>query len=39
VSEYCVRHARVPVVVVPDPARLAKDEVSEELVDVGPAPR
>lgn len=24
VSEYCVRHARVPVVVVPDPSRLAE---------------
>jgi nucleotide-binding universal stress UspA family protein len=24
VSEYCVRHAQIPVVVVPDPARLAE---------------
>ena len=37
VSEYCVRHASVPVVVVPDPARLTKDQTGEELVDVGPA--
>lgn len=38
VSEYCVRHAKVPVVVVPDPARLEAEAVSEEIVDVGPAP-
>ena len=38
VSEYCVRHARVPVAVVPDPARLAEGKHGEELVDVGPAP-
>jgi nucleotide-binding universal stress UspA family protein len=37
VSEYCVRHAAVPVVVVPDPARLEAETVSEEIVDVGPA--
>lgn len=37
VSEYCVRHARVPVVVVPDPARLEPETVSEEIVDVGAA--
>ena len=37
VSEYCVRHARVPVVVVPDPARLEAETVSEEIVDVGAA--
>jgi nucleotide-binding universal stress UspA family protein len=35
VSEYCVRHSRVPVVVVPDPARLEAETVSEEIVDVG----
>jgi hypothetical protein len=33
-----VRHAAVPVVVVPDPARLEAETVSEEIVDVGPAP-
>lgn len=33
VSEYCVRHAAVPVVVVPDPARLGEDAtVHEEIV-------
>jgi nucleotide-binding universal stress UspA family protein len=32
VSEYCVRHARVPVVVVPDPARLEEHRTSEEVV-------
>jgi hypothetical protein len=37
VSEYCVRHAKVPVVVVPDPARLEAETVSEEIVEVGPA--
>jgi len=35
VSEYCIRHARVPVVVVPDPARLEEEKLSEEVVDVG----
>ncbi len=30
VSEYCVRHSRVPVVVVPDPARLGEDAVVHE---------
>jgi nucleotide-binding universal stress UspA family protein len=39
VSEYCVRHSRVPVVVVPDPARLEADTTSEEIVDVGAAPQ
>lgn len=34
VSEYCVRHARVPVVVVPDPARLEPETLSEEIVAV-----
>jgi nucleotide-binding universal stress UspA family protein len=38
VSEYCVRHAQVPVVVVPDPARLESQQVGEEIVDVGAAP-
>jgi nucleotide-binding universal stress UspA family protein len=38
VSEYCVRHSRVPVVVVPDPARVDASVASEDLVDVGPAP-
>jgi nucleotide-binding universal stress UspA family protein len=38
VSEYCVRHATVPVVVVPDPARLAEHDLTRDLVDVGPAP-
>lgn len=37
VSEYCVRHSRVPVVVVPDPARLDEEKVGEEIVDVGAA--
>jgi nucleotide-binding universal stress UspA family protein len=37
VSEYCVRHARVPVVVVPDPARLEAETVSEEIVEAGAA--
>lgn len=39
VSEYCVRHAHVPVVVVPDPARLAQDAVSEEIVEAGAVPQ
>ena len=33
VSEYCVRHARVPVVVVPDPSRLEEDNLHEEVVE------
>lgn len=33
VSEYCVRHARVPVVVVPDPSRLEDEKVHEEVVE------
>lgn len=33
VSEYCVRHARVPVVVVPDPTRLEDEKVHEEIVE------
>ncbi|HEX2896163.1 MAG TPA: universal stress protein [Marmoricola sp.] len=38
VSEYCVRHARVPVVVVPDPGRLEAEKGSEEIVEVTAAP-
>jgi nucleotide-binding universal stress UspA family protein len=34
VSEYCVRHAAVPVVVVPDPARLAGGTASDEAVEL-----
>jgi nucleotide-binding universal stress UspA family protein len=37
VSEYCVQHSPVPVVVVPDPARVHAEPVSEEIVEVGPA--
>jgi nucleotide-binding universal stress UspA family protein len=39
VSEYCVRHSSVPVVVVPDPARVAEDTVSDQIVvpDARPA--
>jgi len=32
VSEYCVRHSAVPVVVVPDPARVGEDTVHEDIV-------
>ena len=32
VSEYCVRHSEVPVVVVPDPARVGEDTVHEDIV-------
>ena len=39
VSEYCVRHSRVPVVVVPDPARLQGEAPGEEVVEVGAAPQ
>jgi len=35
VSEYCVRHATVPVVVVPDPSRVQDDAVEEAIVPVG----
>jgi len=35
VSEYCVRHATVPVVVVPDPSRVQDDAIEEEIVPVG----
>ena len=35
VSEYCVRHATVPVVVVPDPSRVQDDAVEDEIVPVG----
>lgn len=38
VSEYCVRHAAVPVVVVPDPARVPEEVVHEDVVEVGPEP-
>jgi nucleotide-binding universal stress UspA family protein len=31
VSEYCVRHARVPVVVVPDPSRLPQHDYADWL--------
>ena len=37
VSEYCVRHAQVPVVVVPDPARLEEDERHGVVVEAAPA--
>ena len=37
VSEYCVRPAGVPGVVVPDPARIAEDDLGREVVDAGPA--
>lgn len=36
VSEFCVRHAGVPVVVVPDPGKVA-ERVAPELVATGPA--
>jgi len=36
VSEFCVRHSSVPVVVVPDPAKVAEHE-AYELVASGPA--
>jgi nucleotide-binding universal stress UspA family protein len=35
ISEYCVRHSPVPVVVVPDPARLTEEVPSEAIVEVG----
>ena len=35
VSEYCVRHARVPVVVVPGPAELGKNLGPDALVTAG----
>jgi hypothetical protein len=31
VSEYCLRHARVPVVVVPDPSRVRENDYSDWL--------
>ena len=34
VSEYCVQHSPVPVVVVPDPARI-HEQAAEEVVEVG----
>jgi nucleotide-binding universal stress UspA family protein len=36
VSEHCVQHATVPVVVVPDPARIHAAEVSGEVVEAEP---
>jgi len=38
VSEYCVQHSTVPVVVVPDPARVHTSDVSEEIVAAEPVP-
>jgi nucleotide-binding universal stress UspA family protein len=38
VSEYCVRHSVVPVVVVPDPARVAEKTVHDEIVTQESAP-
>lgn len=35
VSEYCVRHATVPVVVVPDPGRVHLDQEDREVAVVG----
>jgi nucleotide-binding universal stress UspA family protein len=36
VSEHCVQHATVPVVVVPDPARIHAAEASGEVVEAEP---
>lgn len=33
VSEYCVRHSPIPVVVVPDPARVSADDPVAEVVE------
>jgi len=38
VSEFCVQHSTVPVVVVPDPARVRTADVSAEVVPADPVP-
>jgi nucleotide-binding universal stress UspA family protein len=38
VSEFCVQHSTVPVVVVPDPTRVHTADVSEEIVPAEPVP-
>ncbi len=36
VSEYCVQHSLVPIVVVPDPARVHHEPAGEEIVETEP---